>query len=61
MCDMETGAIAQVCALHGVRFASIRSISDSASGEDGAIQFQKFLKLASSHSVFVIKDILNNM
>lgn len=61
VCDMETGAIAQVCALHGVRFASIRSISDSASGEDGAIQFQKFLKLASLHAVLVIKDILNNM
>ncbi len=60
VCDMETAAIAQVCQLHGVRFSSIRSISDSTSGENGAIQFQKFLKLASTHSVFVIEDILKH-
>lgn len=60
VCDMETGAIAQVCSLHGVRFSSIRTISDSTSGTDGAMQFQKFLKLASTHSVFVIEDILKN-
>lgn len=60
VCDMETGAIAQVCSLHGVRFSSIRAISDSGSGTDGAMQFQKFLKLASTHSVFVIEDILKN-
>ena len=60
VCDMETGAIAQVCSLHGVRFSSIRAISDSSSGENGAAQFQKFLKLASTHSVFVIEDILKN-
>lgn len=61
VCDMETGAIAQVCSLHKVRFASIRAISDSTSGENGAMQFQKFLQLASSHSVYVIEDVLKNI
>ena len=60
VCDMETAAIAQVCQLHGVRFSSIRTISDSTTGPEAAAQFQKFLKLASSHSVFVIEDILKN-
>ena len=60
VCDMETGAIAQVCAMHGVRFSSIRTISDSTTGPDGAEQFRKFLKLASTHSVFVIEDIMKN-
>ena len=60
VCDMESGAIAQICALNGVRFASIRAISDSDSNADGAMQFQQFLKLASTHSVLVIEDVLNN-
>ncbi|MDO4939364.1 MAG: 5'-methylthioadenosine/adenosylhomocysteine nucleosidase [Lachnospiraceae bacterium] len=60
VCDMETGSIAQICQLYGVRFSSIRTISDSTSGPDGAVQFQKFLKLASTHSVFVIEDILKS-
>lgn len=60
VCDMETGAIAQVCNLYGVRFSSIRTISDSTSGTDGSTQFQKFLKLASAHSVYVIEDLLKH-
>lgn len=60
VCDMETGAIAQVCNLYGVRFSSIRTISDSTSGTDGSTQFQKFLKLASAHCVYVIEDLLKH-
>ena len=60
VCDMESGAISQVCSLHGVRFANIRTISDSSSGSDSAMEFHKFLKMASTHSVFVIEDILEN-
>ena len=58
VCDMETGAIAQVCALHGVRFAGIRTISDSSSGESSAAQFQKFLSQAAAHSVSIVENIL---
>lgn len=56
--DMESGAIAQICTLHGTRFANIRTISDS--GADNAEQFHKFLKLASSHSVIIIEDIIEH-
>lgn len=58
VCDMESGAIAQVCTLSKVRFANIRTISDS--GNDNAEQFQKFLKLASTHSVIIIEEIIEN-
>lgn len=58
VCDMESGAIAQICTLFGVRFTNIRTISDS--GSDNAMQFQKFLKVASTHSVILIEEIIEN-
>lgn len=56
VCDMESAAIAQVCTLHNVRFSNIRTISDS--GSDNAMQFEKFLKVASTHSVIVIEEVI---
>ncbi len=34
-CDMEGGAIAQVCKMNGVKFAAVRCISDNADGSAG--------------------------
>ncbi len=36
-CDMETAAIAYVCATYSVKFASIRKISDDAGNDAGAL------------------------
>ncbi|MCC6677853.1 MAG: 5'-methylthioadenosine/adenosylhomocysteine nucleosidase [Phycisphaerales bacterium] len=41
--DMESAAVAQVCAEHGIPFAALRIISDSAD-EDAAEDFSAFLK-----------------
>lgn len=58
VCDMESGAVSQICALNKVPFANIRTISDSSSGEQAAIDFNKFLKIASTHSVIIIEDAI---
>ena len=42
-CEMEGGAIAQVCVMHGVPFSVIRMISDSAD-EAADDSFDRFLK-----------------
>lgn len=36
-CDMETAAIAYVCATYGIKFASIRKISDDAGNDAGVL------------------------
>lgn len=36
-CDMETAAIAYVCATYGIKFASVRKISDDAGNDAGAL------------------------
>ncbi len=59
ICEMETGAIAQVCALNGIRFSSIRTVSDS--GDDGAMEFTKFLKSAAENSTLVLKKAIENL
>ena len=55
--DMESGSIAQVCTLHGVKFVNIRTISDAGNEMD----FNKFLKFASTHSVIVLEDVIENI
>ncbi len=59
LCDMETGAIAQVCKLSGVRFSSIRTVSDS--GDGGAMEFNEFLDSAAKHSSEVLKKVIENL
>lgn len=61
VCDMESGAVAQICTLNNVRFTNIRTISDSSSGKYTAMEFHKFLKIASTHSVIIIEDLLENL
>ncbi len=58
VCEMESGAIAQTCALAGVRFTAIRTISDSSTGKDNANEFVTFLREASSRSAGLIKSVI---
>ena len=48
-CEMEGGAIAQVCCVNGVKCAVIRSISDNAD-DDSHSDYGQFTRLAAAHS-----------
>lgn len=52
--DMESAAVAQICALSGVRFAAVRTITDNAN-ESAAGDFYELLHLAASRSAAVLK------
>jgi len=51
--DMETAAIAQACALNGVPFVAVRSISDNADEEAG-MAFDQYLELAAEKSCRIV-------
>ena len=52
-CEMESAAIAQVCALYRVPFLPLRAISDG--GDDDAIQsFYEFLHAAAANNARAI-------
>lgn len=55
--DMECGAIAQVCYLDEIPFATIRSVSDTPNGEN-ASTFDENLKLASKRCANLLKEFL---
>ena len=54
--DMESGAVAQVCARLGVKFLIIRSISDSITDESD-MEYETFVKLAAKNSTRILKEI----
>lgn len=56
-CDMETAAIAYVCATYGVRFASVRKISDDA-GSDAAVSYREINALAEDTLINVILSVI---
>ena len=56
-CEMDSGAMAQVCGRSGVKCAVIRAISDSTDGEH-AMEFEKFLQIAADQSVKVLLEAL---
>ena len=58
-CEMEAGAIAQVCYSNGVKCAVIRAISDSTDGEH-QVEFYKFLPVAADNSARVVLRFLEN-
>lgn len=58
VCEMEGGSIGQVCFINGVPFALLRSISDSMSDTDDAVEYNTFCKTAAENSVNVIKEFL---
>ena len=56
-CEMESAAIAQVCALYNVPFLAMRAISDN--GGDGAIEsFYEFLHRAAENNAKAIKRFM---
>ena len=56
-CEMESAAIAQVCALYNVPVLAMRAISDS--GGDGAIEsFYEFLHRAAENNAKAIKRFM---
>ncbi|AMA73828.1 5'-methylthioadenosine/adenosylhomocysteine nucleosidase [Aneurinibacillus thermoaerophilus] len=58
--EMEGAAVAQVCAMNGVPFVVIRSMSDKADGS-AHVNFPEFTKLASKRSYEIVKNMLEHL
>ncbi|NLD59517.1 MAG: 5'-methylthioadenosine/adenosylhomocysteine nucleosidase [Clostridiales bacterium] len=59
-CEMEAGAIAQICHLNGIRCAVLRAISDG--GDEGAhLSYAEFLPLAAKNSAELVLRFLSRM
>lgn len=59
-CEMEGGAIGQVCRASGVDFAVIRAISDSADG-GAPVDFPTFAKASAERSIAVLKRAIKQI
>lgn len=59
-CEMETCAIVHVCHLNGVKYLSLRSISDNAN-ESADCDFDEFVKDASKVVKSIILDIIKEI
>lgn len=57
VCEMEGGAIAQVCYTAGVPFTVVRAISDGADG-DAPMDFPTFVKAAAKNSQALVLALL---
>ncbi|MEO7423888.1 MAG: 5'-methylthioadenosine/adenosylhomocysteine nucleosidase [Fibrobacteria bacterium] len=57
--EMEGGAMAQVCAVNGLPFVVIRTISDRADG-DAVHDFNRFLPVVARNSFAVVEHILTS-
>ena len=55
--EMEGGAVAHACYMHGVPCGVLRSISDQADGHS-TMDYPTFVQLAASHSVQVVENLL---
>lgn len=55
--EMEGGAVAHACYMHGVPCGVLRSISDQADGHSD-MDYPTFVQLAASHSVQVVERLL---
>ena len=56
-CDMETAAVAYVCAAYGIKFAAIRKISDDA-GSDAAVNYREINALAEDTLINAILSVI---
>jgi adenosylhomocysteine nucleosidase len=59
--DMETAAVAQVCAINGIPFIGFRSASDLAGGsgsESARVEIGQFFKVAANNSAQVVMKFL---
>ena len=57
-CEMEGGAMAQVCVRAGVPFAILRSISDDI-GHNTTVDFNEFKVMAAAKTIEVLKTVLS--
>jgi adenosylhomocysteine nucleosidase len=58
--EMEGAAVAQVCAMNGIPYVVIRSMSDKADGS-AHMNFAEFTLLASEHSYRLVADMIKGM
>lgn len=56
-CEMEGGAIGQVCTVNGVPFAVIRAISDGGN-EESPMDYPTFVAMAAARSAAVVQAVL---
>ncbi len=56
--EMEGGAVAQACYMHGVPCGVLRSISDQADGHSD-MDYPTFVTLAAAHSQQVVENLLS--
>ena len=57
--EMEGGAVAQACYMHGVPCGVLRSISDQADGHS-EMDYPTFTRLAAAHSQQVVEQLLRD-
>lgn len=57
--DMESGAIAQVCALRNIPFLAIRVVSDTPGVENHHSQYQNFFSLAPQSTFAILRALLS--
>lgn len=58
--EMEGGAMAQVCAVNGLPYLVVRTISDRADG-DAVQDFNRFLPVVARNSYAIVRHILERM
>ena len=58
--EMEGGAVAQACYMHGVPCGVLRSISDQADGHSD-MDYMTFVKVAADHSQRVVERLLRGL
>lgn len=59
-CDMEAGAIAQVCYVNNVPFCIIRAISDSADGK-ASVDYPAFSRQAAKNAAEILEQYILNV
>ncbi len=57
--EMEGGAVGHVCYANGVKFAVLRAISDSASG-DALVDYETFKSAAAQKTIKIVTDFIKN-
>lgn len=60
-CEMEAGAIAQVCTQYNVDYVVIRSLSDVVFKEDSHMDFMEYARVASARSAKFCKFIIKKL
>ncbi|NGQ97255.1 5'-methylthioadenosine/adenosylhomocysteine nucleosidase [Brevibacillus sp. SYP-B805] len=58
--EMEGAAVGQVCAMNGIPFVVVRSMSDKADGS-AHVNFVEFTKLASQRSYAIVVNMLRHL